>query len=161
MRTLLLTAAFVLSISGVAADKKIDDQVVLVSDQDKDMNAAIAHAQSTLDSFLELSEKPPFGASNFKVKVMFSDKNGAEHFWVTPFKKSGNEFVGVVANEAQYVTSIEIGKTYRFSREQITDWGYQQGNKQVGSFTVCVLFKTMPKDIVARYKQDHGFDCET
>lgn len=31
---------------------------------------------------------------------------------------------------------------------------------QIGSFTVCALFKTMDEKIVEQYKRQHGFVCE-
>lgn len=58
------------------------------------------------------------------------------------------------------VRSFTEGKVYAFKRDQISDWGYQLNGKQIRSYTVCVLFKTMPRDEVARYKRDYGFVCE-
>ncbi|QDQ25504.1 DUF2314 domain-containing protein [Chitinimonas arctica] len=144
---------------GAAADK-IDDQIVNVSAEDRDMNLAIGRARRTLDKFLALYREPPEGAINFKLKVMLSDDNGVEHFWFIPFKEIKGGFAGVLANDPSIVNSVTAGQVYAFKREQITDWGYELNGKQIGSFTVCVLFKTMPKEEVARYKQDHGFVCE-
>lgn len=153
--------AVVLAISNpCAASDKIDDRTVKVSERDKDMNLAIAEARRTLDGFLALSKKPPEGASNFKLKVMLSDDGGVEHFWFIPFKETKDGFAGVLANDPQIVKSVVAGKVYSFKREQITDWGYELNGKQIGSFTVCALFKSMPKADVARYKKDHGFVCE-
>lgn len=143
-----------------AANDKIDDRTIKVSEQDRNMNLAIAEARRTLDDFLVLSKKPPEGASNFKLKVMLSDEMGVEHFWFIPFKEIKEGFAGVLANDPQVIKSVVAGKVYAFKREQITDWGYELNGKQIGSFTVCALFKTMPKAEVARYKKDHGFVCE-
>jgi uncharacterized protein YegJ (DUF2314 family) len=144
-----------------SAEEKIGDQVRNVSEQDRTMNLAIAEARRTLDDFLALSRNPPTGASKFKLKVMLSDESGVEHFWFIPFKEISGGFAGVLANDPQVIKSVAAGKVYAFKREQITDWGYELNGKQIGSFTVCALFKTMPKDVVARYKNDHGFVCET
>lgn len=143
-----------------SASDKIDDQTVKVSEQDKNMNLAIAEARRTLDGFLALSKKPPEGASNFKVKVKLSDEGGVEHFWFIPFKEIKDGFAGVLANDPQVVKSVIAGEVYAFKREQITDWGYELNGKQIGSFTVCAMFKTMPKADVTRYKKDHGFVCD-
>lgn len=153
-------AAILLASYPCAATDKISDRTVKVSEQDKNMNLAIAEAKRTLDDFLALSKKPPDGASNFKLKVMLSDEGGVEHLWFIPFKEIKDGFAGVLANDPQVVGSVVAGKTYAFKREQITDWGYELNGKQIGSFTVCALFKTMPKAEVARYKKDHGFVCE-
>ena len=154
--TLILAAANICS----AADK-ILDQVQHVSEQDKNMNLAIAQAKSTLDDFLAVSRKPPDGASNFKLKVMLSDENGVEHFWFIPFKEIKGGFSGVLANNPEVIQSVTAGQVYSFQRDQITDWGYELNGKQIGSFTVCALFKTMPKEEVIRYKKDYGFVCKT
>ncbi len=142
------------------ADDKIADKHQMVSVQDKNMAMAIEEARSTLDSFLAMSRNPPAGATGFKLKVMMSDDNGVEHFWMTPFKEVNSAFAGILANEPKVVKSVELGKFYEFRREQISDWGYERDGKQMGSFTVCALFKSMPKDDVARYKKDYGFTCE-
>jgi uncharacterized protein YegJ (DUF2314 family) len=144
-----------------SAEEKISDQVRHVSEQDKNMNLAIARARETLDDFLALSRKPPAGTNNFKLKVMLSDERGVEHFWFIPFKEISGGFAGVLMNDPKVIKSVSAGKVYAFKREQITDWGYELNGKQIGSFTVCALFKTMPSDVVARYKKDHGFTCET
>lgn len=132
----------------------------MVSEADKDMNAAMQNARATLDDFLKLAANPPAGAAEFKLKVMFTDKNGSEHFWVTPFEHKNGKFSGVLANDPQIVTSVVAGENYPFTKDQITDWGYKKNGKQIGSYTVCVMFKTMPKELVARYRKDYGFDCQ-
>ena len=149
-----------LASSNCVLAEKIADQVKSVSQDDTNMNLAIAQARKTLDDFLVLSKKPPKGASNFRLKVKLSDENGVEHFWFLPFKEIEGGFAGVLANDPEVIKSVVAGNVYAFKREQITDWGYELNGKQIGSFTVCVLFKTMTKDEVKRYKQDYGYDCK-
>lgn len=154
--------AFVLAlIAGYtfADEKKIDDSVVYVSEEDQAMNQAIVQARKTLDQFLLIYRNPPEGAENFKLKVMLSDESGVEHFWFTPFKEIDGGFAGVLANEPSVIQSVEAGNVYAFTRDQITDWGYEQAGVQHGSFTVCVLFNFMDQELVERYKQDQGFVC--
>ncbi|MDO5623470.1 MAG: DUF2314 domain-containing protein [Pseudomonadota bacterium] len=140
--------------------QKIDNQVVDVSSRDRAMAAAIAKAQATLDDFLRVAAKPPAGASDFKLKVRVRDAHGIEHLWVTPFKVLGKDrFEGIVANQPRDVEVVERGDTHRFTRAEVSDWGYVRDGKQIGSFTVCALFTQMPPEQVRRYKQDHGFVC--
>ena len=140
---------------------KVPDQVQFVSEDDRNMNLAIAEARRTLDDFLYLSKNPPDGATNFKLKVMLSDNNGVEHFWFMPFEETKDGFAGVLANDPSVVKSVAAGEVYPFERDQITDWGYELNGKQIGSFTVCAIFKSMPNEDVERYKRDHGFVCES
>ncbi len=159
MKALAAAAVLAASCSAFGTDR-IADQMQIVSESDRDMNAAIAQARRMLDDFLAVARNPPADASGFKLKVMLTDRNGTEHFWFTPFKETPQGFAGVLANTPEIVKSVTEGKVYEFKREQISDWGYQLNGKQVGSYTVCALFKTMPKDVVARYKREHGFVCE-
>ena len=159
MKTLAILSLLAAPPALLAAER-IGDQMRIVSESDRDMNAAIAGARRTLDPFLDLARKPPAGASGFKLKVMLTDANGTEHFWFTPFKETQDGFAGLLANTPSIAKSFTEGKVYAFKREQIWDWGYMLNGKQIGSYTVCVLFKTMPREDVARYKRDYGFSCE-
>lgn len=143
----------------VFAEGKIDDQVRFVSEQDRAMNTAIAEARSSLDEFFATAKSPPEGAEGFKLKVMVSDESGVEHLWFSPFKEIDGGYAGVLVNEPTVIESMKYGEVYAFKTSQITDWGYVLNGKQIGSYTVCVLFKTMEKSVVEQYKRDHGFVC--
>ena len=136
-----------------------DDQVVRVSGEDAEMNDAIAQARATLDGFLALSGKPPKDAKGFKLKVKFSDGKVNEHMWVTPFRRDGDDFTGVLANEPESVRNVQAWQTVRFKRADITDWGYERGGKQYGSFTVCVMLRHMTQQEAQPYRA-YGFQCE-
>lgn len=131
----------------------------MVAESDPDMAEAIRKAQSTLDTFLATAAAPPAGASNFKLKVEVKDGDQSEHFWVIPFAVTAQGFEGTLANEPNLVKTVKEGQLIRFARAEISDWGYEKNGRQVGSFTVCALFKTMPKADVEYYRKEHGFDC--
>lgn len=150
---------FILFSFSCFAEEKIGDQVRYVNEQDILMNKAIDHARKSLDEFLTLAKNPPKGSTDFKLKVMLSDDRGVEHLWFTPFKEIESGFAGLLANEPEVISSVTAGKVYAFKRNQITDWGYALNGKQKGSFTVCVLFKSMDKETVDQYKKDYGFEC--
>jgi len=158
-KRLALLAALALS---VALPQAVfaKDTVVRVDQGDKDMNAAIEKARTTLDDFLKVFKDQPAGTSDFRLKVKITDSNGSEHFWVMPFKQVGKGFEGVIDNEPDIVESVEAGETYKFSRADITDWGYVKNGKQVGSFTVCAMFKSMSKAQVKHYRTEYGFECK-
>lgn len=155
--TLLTCLALSLALPQAAFAK---DTVVRVSDSDKEMNAAIQKARTTLDDFLKTYKEQPAGTSGFRLKVKITDDNGSEHFWVMPFKQVGKGFEGTIANEPDIVESVEEGDNYKFTREDITDWGYVKNGKQVGSFTVCAMFKSMSKAEVKQYRNEYGFECK-
>lgn len=136
-----------------------DDKVVNVARDDPDMTAAIAQARASLDEFLSLSEAPPAGTTDYKLKVEVKDGDTSEHFWIIPFHKTATGFVGTLANEPQAVHNVTAGQELEFTRDDISDWGYTRNGRQVGSFTVCVLFKTISKEEADYYRQNYGFDC--
>jgi uncharacterized protein YegJ (DUF2314 family) len=131
----------------------------MIADDDAEMEAAIAHARSTLDEFLAVLANPPKGASGFKIKVELSDNTGTEHFWVEPFAQTETGFEGTLANEPEIISGVKLGQKISFSRSQVSDWGYVLNGRQVGSFTVCVMMKHVSVDEVAFYRTNYGFDC--
>lgn len=124
-----------------------------------EMLAAIARARSSLDQFLVLARNPEPDTSVFKLKVIVRDGKDMESFWVTPFRVVADGFEGVVANTPEIVGNVSLGETIRFPRADISDWGYVRNGRQVGSFTVCVLFKYMRPSDAEYFRRHNGFDC--
>ena len=135
------------------------DKAMMIATDDADMAAAIAKARSSLDDFLALSDAPPPGTDKYKLKVMVVDGNATEHFWVIPFRRTANGFVGILANEPEFVHNVVIGQNIEFTRDDISDWGYTRNGRQVGSFTVCVMLKKMTKEEADYMRTQYGFDC--
>lgn len=141
------------------AQSQGDDKVVNVARDDPDMAAAIAQARASLDQFLALSDAPPAGTTDYKLKVAVKDGDTSEHFWIIPFHKTATGFAGTLSNEPQAVHNVVAGQELEFTRDDISDWGYTRNGRQVGSFTVCVLFKTISKEEADYYRENYGFDC--
>lgn len=161
MRTLLLlllsaTLAFP---NLCAAEKRDESEIVMIGTTDPEMVAAIKTARSGLDGFLALAESPLAGTEQFKLKVMVRDGDTTEHFWVVPFRPTSSGFEGILANDPKVVRNVKAGQQIQFMRNQISDWGYSRNGRQVGSYTVCVLFKKMPPEQADYYRKNHGFDC--
>lgn len=159
MRSYGFMPLLLLLLAPLQAAERDPNEVVSAARQDPAVSAAVDQAQAGLSDFLELAAAPPAGTSGFKVQVMVIDDPGIETFWVTPFHELEEGFVGVVANEPRIVKSVVWGQQLRFTREQITDWGYLHNGRQVGNFTICALFKNMPAEQVEFYRTQHGFDC--
>jgi uncharacterized protein YegJ (DUF2314 family) len=156
----LLVLALTLLVAGTAFGQKRDEnEVLMISRQDRDMAAAIRNSRASLDTFLQLAQNPPPEVSGLKLKVMVTDPNGTEHFWVTPFKPTATGFEGTLANEPRIVKSVKHGQLLTFSRADISDWGYVKDGRQIGSFTICVMLKQAPKEQADYYRKNYGFDC--
>ena len=151
--------SFVLFVILAASSTVLADSTVLIDSEDTEMSEAIQKAQASLSDFLRIKSNPPKGAHGFKLKVRITDSHGTEHMWVEPFQQTDSGFSGILADEPEYVRSVQNGQTLIFGRDDISDWGYVQDGKQKGSFTVCVLFKHMPASEVEMYKHDYGFEC--
>lgn len=154
-----LIASLALAMTAFNAGARDVDEVVTSDRQNPTVSAAVRQAQAGLSEFLALAAKPPANTRDFKVQVMVEDSNGIETFWIIHFRPIDRGFIGEVANEPRIVKSVSWGQQLRFNREQITDWGYLKNDRQVGSFTVCALFKEMPAEQVEYYRREHGFDC--
>jgi uncharacterized protein YegJ (DUF2314 family) len=152
---LLILAATQLAV----AQARDESEVVMVGSSDPDMRNAIRAARAELDSFLKLAAEPPPGTSGFKLKVMVKDGSDTEHFWVIPFRTVDDGFIGTLANDPRVVKNVRAGQAIKFSRNEVSDWGYVRYGRQVGSYTVCVLFKKMPAEQADYYRKNHGFDC--
>ncbi len=159
MRLSVIAPLLVLGLTTLNATARDSNEMVASDRQNPAVSAAVRQAQAGLNDFLALAAKPPANTRDFKVQVMAEDSNGIETFWITHFKPLQQGFVGEVANEPQIVKSVVWGQQLRFTREQITDWGYLKNGRQVGSFTICALFKDMPAEQVEYYRSQHGFDC--
>lgn len=142
-----------------SAQQRDENETVLVGETDPDMVTAIKQARETLPGFLKLAAAPPSNTEGYKLKVMVTDGSKTEHFWVTPFKPLQNGFAGVLANEPKVVGNVKKDQAVRFDESLISDWGYIKDGRQVGSFTVCALFKKMPPAQSEYYRKNHGFDC--
>lgn len=136
-----------------------DDKTVIFAPGDPEMTAATAQALARLDEFLALSEAPPPGTDRFKLKVKVRDGNVTEHFWVIPFRRTETGFVGILANEPEEVHNVVLGQNIEFTRDDVSDWGYTRDGRQVGSFTVCEMFKRISKEEADYMRDKYGFDC--
>ncbi|UCI29590.1 YegJ family protein [Mesorhizobium sp. B4-1-4] len=160
VRTMIsLLLAFAPGLAGAQGADPGDDKTVIFAPGDPEMTAATARALARLDGFLALAEAPPSGTDRFKLKVQVRDGNVTEHFWVIPFRRTESGFVGILANQPEQVHNVVLGQNIEFTRDDISDWGYTRDGRQVGSFTVCVMFKKMSKEEADYMRGKYGFDC--
>jgi uncharacterized protein YegJ (DUF2314 family) len=151
---LLCTSAFL-----AMAEQRDENEIVWINDSEPAMANAILKARETLNDFLALKASPPDGASDFKIKVRLEAGGEVEHFWVTPFRVTETGFEGTIANDGEVLKQIRYGQKISFDQSMVSDWGYVMDGKQIGSFTICVLFENMPKDEADYYRRNYGFQC--
>lgn len=156
----VIAVLLALPAASASAQQRDHNEVVRVPTEDPDMATAIRKAQATLDDFLAVWREQPPRTSGYKLKVRIRDGMDTEHFWVQPFKLVDGGYEGTLANEPRIVRNVRGGQRISFVRDDITDWGYVRDGKQVGSFTVCAMFKHAPKEQVDYYREKYGFVCE-
>ncbi len=120
------------------------DKIVPVADGDPEINAAILRSRQTLDTFLKLRMASPGDAGGFTVKVLFSESGHREHMWVAPFRATAAGFEGILKSQPRFISGLRYGQQVQFSRDQITDWGYNKNGTLFGYRTVCVFLARDP-----------------
>jgi len=156
----LITMTLFMTLVTVSSYARDENEVVFVKTSDPAINQAIKKARSTLPSFFSRYKSRYPNVGQYKLKVVFSDSNGSEHFWVQPFRiLSAGQYEGVLANAPRIVKGLRHGQVVKFTQDMITDWGYKEKGIQYGSFTVCALFKKMPQAQANYYRKNHGFRC--
>lgn len=150
LRTLMAVAALFAVLAGEAYAK---DKVVQVPNEDREMQAAIAKARSSLPMFWEVYERKPRGESDFNLKVRISDGRGAEHFWLSDIERKDGKLYGVISNDPNNVHTVVKGQRIEIPEPDISDWLYYRNGKMVGNYTMRAMFKYMPPDQVEYLKR--------
>ena len=111
---------------------------------EKEMEAAIARAQSEVDSFLAAWKEKK--GQDFSVKVVVEDQGKSESFWLTEIKYDAGEFSGTIGNVPGIARNVKFGQKWTIKKEQISDWMFMREGKIHGNYTMRPLLKTLPND---------------
>lgn len=119
------------------------EAIVGVEAEDAEMNAAIAHAQSTLSRFVTALEAPQPGQKDFLVKAKFTAGDLVEHMWIADITYDGHVFRGVLANEPESIPGLSYLQRVEVQPAQISDWMHVQDDIVIGGYTMRVLRSRM------------------
>ncbi len=128
------------------------DEVINVSEDDPEMNAAMAKARESLPQFWQIFDDRKRGESDFALKVQITDKRGSEHFWVVDLERREGKTMGSINNDPNIVRCVKIGDRIEIPEADISDWMYVRDGKMVGNRTIVPLFKQMSPAEAAQYK---------
>jgi len=142
----------------VSAQQASGDPVTSVATDNEEMNAAQDTAQESLPLFLAnvIAENGvALEGAGLKVAFPISGANNAEIIWITPFKwDGGSSFVGVLANQPNWMEGLNIGDTVNFSSDMIRDWSWiSTDGKLFGNFTTRVMIPLMDDETAASMTQ--------
>jgi uncharacterized protein YegJ (DUF2314 family) len=158
MRLRFIPVIIVLALSGGCGGN--EDRVTSVSDDDPRMNAAIAKARETVDTFIAALQSPRTGQSEFTVKMAFTDGEHTEHMWLSPVSYDGKIFHGTVQNDPANVANVKLGQAASIEPSKISDWMYVENGKLVGGYTVRALREIMPPSERAEFDRTAPFRIE-
>jgi uncharacterized protein YegJ (DUF2314 family) len=118
---------------------ELEGEIVGVTADDPEMEAAIAEARKRLPEFRQAFTRKSRGEGPFLVKAPFAYADGVEHMWVEVTSLSEGTMQGTLANEPYYVDSLKQGDAVTVQDTAITDWIYRAARQPVGGFTTAVL----------------------
>lgn len=156
LRTLLAALALIAAPVALSAQPQTAerDDVVPISQNDREMNAAIAEARRTLPEFLKIVDKPPPGVDSIAFKYPLG---GWEHIWVSDVERRGNVLVGRLDNEPMQ-ENYRIGQVVEVPFAQVSDWAYRGADGVMrGHRTTRVILGRIPKDEAARIREAFGW----
>jgi len=176
-RNAILKAAVGLALAAVFFGTALaSDPAPLVPKDDAAMLAAFDRAAAGLDDFLAKWRKPPAGAGSFSVKVGLVDTStrpgyavvrpGAspgkfvEWFWMINLREEGAGFAAEIGNDVAYLDNVAAGQTIHFTRPDIADWMYVQGEKIVGNFTTCPALAHASTEERHQVEEQLGIKCD-
>jgi uncharacterized protein YegJ (DUF2314 family) len=121
--------------------------IVNVSNEDAEMNAAIDRARATVHDFLPHLQNPPKGQEYLGVKVRLGDDpQRGEHIWLYDVRYDGGRIAGKLMDDADYFPQWKQGATVRVAPEEITDWMTVENGHVCGGFTSRVVVSTLPPE---------------
>lgn len=168
---LLLLSAMLLTATMPMARSEEPANLKFIPQNDPEMAAAAAKAQSTLDSFLATFDNQPAGTEHYSVKIGIVDHgdgfaltglrsvNNVEYFWLGAMKRTKDGFRGTIANQPGIVRNIREGQEIAFTKDDIFDWMYIENGKMIGNATACPLLSRGPENEREWYRQNFGFEC--
>jgi len=128
-----------------------------VSADDSQMNAAIANARGSVNSFIAALQAPNPNRMDFGIKMAFTQGQHTEHMWLDDVTYDGKRFHGILKNQPEKVRNVRYGQRVFVAPSQISDWMYVENGKLVGGYTIRVLRDAMSPRERAEFDKSVSF----
>lgn len=102
---------------------------------DAQMDSAVARAQATVGTFLDLLRRPSSGRTFAAVKMRFATDSTAEDIWLDNTGFNGRLITGTLNDDATTVSDVKQGDAVSVRPEQVSDWMIVSGGRMCGGFT--------------------------
>jgi uncharacterized protein YegJ (DUF2314 family) len=133
-----------------------------VSDQDKEMNAIIAEARSSVGVFLEALADPKIDRSLSPGEIPFSDRSREHPGCGTHVDRGhhprGGRYYGILVNDPFYIQGMKFGDLVQFDITKISDWRYIQEGYIVGGKSIKYFYDQMSEEERREFDQNAGFE---
>jgi uncharacterized protein YegJ (DUF2314 family) len=125
--------------------RKYDEKqnILYVSQEDRQMNAAIARARATVGEFLPRLEHPSKGLSYIGVKARLADAKRGEHIWLYDLRLEDGRIVGRLVDDAENFPDWKHGDELRVEPAEISDWMTVENGRVCGGFTSRIMVAQM------------------
>jgi uncharacterized protein YegJ (DUF2314 family) len=138
--------AMALGLGAAGPGLSLDDRAIAISDEDQEMNQAIATARAMLPHFWKIFADPKQGEEHFNLKVKITDGEQVEHFWCTDIINQNGVISAEIGNEPDSVKTVKLGQRITIKSDDISDWLYFRDGKMIGNYTLRPLMKMMSKE---------------
>jgi len=147
--------------------RKVGDETVSqISEEDKEMNEAMAKAVSSFNEFKKVYRDSKENGNDhfFSVKIGFpSEMSGKEHMWVGDLQLNGDTFTGILDNEPlDKNIGYKYGDTVIVDPQLVSDWLYidAQTGLAHGGYTFKVIRSRMSPEERAAFDEQSGLKFE-
>jgi uncharacterized protein YegJ (DUF2314 family) len=154
-RQLLIYSWFFLFVFGVLPFSSVvhaqEDQTILFSKSDPEMNAAITKARSNLPVFWAKFASHTTGEDGFSLKLALTDDGNTEHVWCGEIVGDSNKATCVIHNIPEYIKNFQMGETVEVDETKISDWMYRLNGKIKGGESIRVMAAKLPDEEAQQY----------
>jgi len=99
------------------------DPVIAVEKEDAQLAAAVAHARETWPAARQrFAEGLPAGRILYVKHGFPTPDGGSEHMWIVVNRIEQGRVTGQLANDPQWIETLQAGQTVDFGAEDISDW---------------------------------------
>jgi uncharacterized protein YegJ (DUF2314 family) len=128
-----------------APARKFNEQknILYVTEEDRQMNAAIARARATVGEFLPRLRHPPRGLSYMGVKMRLADTERGEHIWLYDLRLEDGRIAGRLVDDAESFPDWKHGDEVRVEPAEISDWMTVENGRVCGGFTSRIMVAQM------------------
>lgn len=161
LKQLLLSLMLVLLLSTLRSNaediiQRNGNPDILLSVHDANMKQAIIEARGSLDLFFAKQDEIGDHFGEFALKVGLPTKaNGVEHIWVVNPSEENGKITGFLNNEPyDLVDGYAYTDKVEFTRDDVTDWTYFEGDKYYGHFTTRLLIQDYDVATIASFMAD-------